>query len=78
MAKLPFHIETPSLFVLPENIKNSHFKIKCQMPNSPFFVVVVIPSRLISQCFGFFLKGKTDLLSALSEASTKALLLQSS
>lgn len=30
VAKLPFHFETPSLFVLPENIKNSHFKIKCQ------------------------------------------------
>lgn len=33
MAKLPFYIETPSLFVLPENIKNSHFKIKCQTHN---------------------------------------------
>lgn len=54
MAKLPFHIETPSLFVLPENIKNSHFKIKCQTHN--FFVV--IPSCLISRCFGFFSKGK--------------------
>lgn len=32
MAKLPFHIAIPSLFVLPENIKNSHFKIKCQTP----------------------------------------------
>lgn len=56
MAKLPFHIETPSFFVLPKNIKNSHFKIKCQTLH--FFVVVVIPSRLISQCFGFFSKGK--------------------
>lgn len=56
MAKLPFHVESPSLFVLPENIKNSHFKIKCQ--TLLFFVVVVIPLFLSSHCFGFFSKGK--------------------
>lgn len=37
MAKLPFHIETPFLFVLPENIRNSHFKIKCQTLDFFFF-----------------------------------------
>lgn len=33
VAKLLFPIKTPFPFCTPENIKNSHFKIKCQTPD---------------------------------------------
>lgn len=56
MAKVPFHIQTPSLFVLPENIKNSHFKIKCQ---TLFCCCCCYSFMLDFSVFGiFFSKGK--------------------
>lgn len=54
MAKLPFDIETFLYYLETSRIVT----LKSNAKLSIFLFFVVIPSRLISQCFGFFSKGK--------------------